>query len=278
MSNWLNLENKVAVVTGALGGMGSKICEEFASQGAKVVLVDLLVDKAEAYAKELSEKFGVETLAVECNTTSQESVDAAVEKVKAKFGRADILVNTAAILRFAPFEDLDMDDYEATINVNIKGYYLMTQRFGRLMIEQKYGNIVHISSIASHFPETYSGAYSMTKAAVNMLSKQVAAEWGEHGVRSNCVLPCFVQTPLSASFYADPEVEEGRKRLTASKRIGNVQDVANAVLYLSSDRSNYTNGSELRVEGGFGIMMGDMTPKPGGRRGYAEEYLKNRKK
>ncbi|MBU0278588.1 SDR family oxidoreductase [Gemella sp. zg-1178] len=89
--------------------------------------------------------------------------------------RVDILVNTVAILHFAPFEDLDMADYDATINVNIKGYFLMTQGFGCITIEQKYGNIVHISSIAPHFPERYSGAYTMTKAAVNMLSKQVAA-------------------------------------------------------------------------------------------------------
>ena len=137
------------------------------------------------------------------------------------------------------------------------------------MIEQKYGNMVHISTIASVFPETYSAAYSPSKAGVNMLSRQLAAEWGEFGVRSNCIQPCFVKTPLSEAFYADPQVEQGRKALTANKRIGNTLDIANAVLYLASDRSNYTNGHELRVEGGFGIMMGDQTPKPGGRKAFA---------
>ena len=102
-----------------------------------------------------------------------------------------------------------------------------------------------------------------------MLSSQLAAEWGEFGVRSNCIQPCFVKTPLSEAFYADPQVEKGRKALTANKRIGNTLDIANAVLYLASDRSNYTNGHELRVEGGFGIMMGDQTPKPGGRKEFA---------
>lgn len=105
-----------------------------------------------------------------------------------------------------------------------------------------------------------------------MMSRQMAAEWGQFGVKSNCVLPCFVKTPLSAPFYADPEVEQGRKRLTASKRIGDLSDISNAVLFLASDRSDYTNGGEVTVEGGFGIMMGDMTPKPGGRRQYAIEH------
>lgn len=277
MSSWLGLENKVAVVTGAVGGMGRVICAELAKQGAKLVLLDLNKEVSESYAKELSETHGVETLALAINTTIEETVDKAVEKVKEKFGRVDILVNTAAMLRGCPLEDLPLGEWKQTIDVNLTGYFLVSQKFGKVMIDQRYGNIVHISTIASIFPETYSAAYSPSKAGVNMLSKQIAAEWGEFGVRSNCVLPCFVKTPLSEKFYEDPEVEAGRKALTANKRIGNTLDIANAVLYLASDRSDYTNGNELRVEGGFGIMMGDQVPKPGGRKEFAikqhNEYL-----
>lgn len=278
MDKWLELDGKVAVVTGAVGGMGRTICEEFAKQNVKIVLLDLFKDKADEYAQYLTATYGVETLSLAVNTTKEDTVDQAVEAVKEKFGRVDILVNTAAMLRACPLEDLPLDEWRQTIDVNLTGYFLVSQRFGRLMIEQKYGNMIHISTIASVFPETYSAAYSPSKAGVNMLSCQIAAEWGEFGVRSNCIQPCFVKTPLSESFYADPEVEKGRKALTANKRIGNTMDIANAVLYLASDRSNYTNGHELRVEGGFGIMMGDQTPKPGGRREFAvkehEAYLK----
>ena len=269
MDKLLGLEGKVVVVTGAVGGMGKTIWEEFAKQNSKIVLLDLFKDKAGEYAKYLEDTYGVETLSLAVNTTEEDTVDAAVEAVKEKFGRTDILVNTAAMLRACPLEDLPLNEWRQTIDVNLTGYFLVSQRFGRLMIEQKYGNMVHISTIASVFPETYSAAYSPSKAGVNMLSRQLAAEWGEFGVRSNCIQPCFVKTPLSEAFYADPQVEKGRKALTANKRIGNTLDIANAVLYLASDRSNYTNGHELRVEGGFGIMMGDQTPKPGGRKEFA---------
>lgn len=269
--SWLGLEDKVAVVTGAVGGMGRVICEELAKQKTNVVMLDLNAEALKDYAKEISEKYNVKTLGIPTNSTVEEQVDAAVEKVKNEFGRVDILVNTAAMLRGCLLEELPLWEWKQTVDVNLTGYFLVSQRFGRLMIEQNYGNIVHISTIASIFPETYSAAYSSTKAGVNMLSKQIAAEWGMYGVRSNCILPCFVKTPLSAKFYEEKEVEEGRKSLTANKRIGNTLDIANAVLYLASDRSNYTNGHELRVEGGFGIMMGDQVPKPGGRKNFAKK-------
>jgi NAD(P)-dependent dehydrogenase (short-subunit alcohol dehydrogenase family) len=266
---WLDLNGDVVVITGALGGMGKKIAQEFASQGAQVALVDLNEENLNAYAEELASEFGVKVKSYVCNSTIEEQVDALAANVKADFGRIDILVNTAAILKFSLLEDLPFSEWKQVIDVNLNGYFLVSQRIGRVMIEQKSGRMVHVSTIASLSPETYSGAYSPSKAGVNMMSKQMAAEWGQYGIRSNCVLPCFVKTPLSESFYADPEVEEGRKRLTANKRIGDVQDIANAVLYLASNRSDYTNGHELRVEGGFGIMMGDQVPKPGGRKEYA---------
>lgn len=273
-NNWLNLENDVVLITGALGGMGRKIANDFAEQKANLVLVDLNEETAENYAKELADTYGVKAKGYACNSTVEEQVDQLVTDVVAEFGRIDVLVNTAAILKFCLLEELPLEEWKQVIEVNLTGYFLMSQRVGRRMIEQQSGRMVHISTIASISPETYSGAYSPSKAGVNMMSKQVAAEWGQYGVRSNCVLPCFVKTPLSTKFYEDEEVEEGRKRMTANRRIGDVQDIANAVLFLASERSGYTNGEELRVEGGFGIMLGDLVPKPGGRRQYAIDSRK----
>ena len=153
-------------------------------------------------------------------------------------------------------EDLPLSDWEQVLNVNLTGYFITSQRFGREMIKAGQGRLVHISTVASHSPETFSGVYSSTKAGVNMMSKMLAAEWGPYGVRSNCVEPCFVKTPMSANFYADPEVEKSRSRLIATRRIGEVSDI--------------------KVDGGFSNMMGDLTAKPGGRRAYADNYLKNK--
>ncbi len=177
------------------------------------------------------------------------------------------------ILKFAPLEKLDYQTWQQVLNINLNGYFLMAQKFGQVMMKQKSGTMIHISTVASQSPETYSGAYSTSKAGVNMLSKQLAAEWGEFGIRSNVIMPCLVKTPMSMSFYSDPQVENGRKKLTANKRIGSVQDIANTVLFLASDRSDYINGAQIPVDGGFNIMMGDQIPKPGGRKEYALEHL-----
>lgn len=276
MQNWLRLEGAVCAVTGALGGMGAEICREFARNGAAVALLDLDQAKADAAAEELRKGYGVHAAGYRMDATSETEVQAAVDAIVADFGRVDVLVNTAGILRFAPMEDLPLSDWKAILDVNLTGYFIASQRFGRQMIRQRSGRLVHISTVASHSPETFSGAYSSSKAGVNELSQMLAAEWGPYGVRSNCVEPCFVKTPMSADFYRDPEVERGRSRLIATRRIGEVSDIANAVMFLASPRSDFTTGTAIKVDGGFSNMMGDLTPKPGGRRAYAENALKSR--
>lgn len=265
MSNWLKLEGDVCAVTGALGGMGVEICREFARNGANVVLLDLDEEKVKAAAADLAAEFGIHAEGYKMNATDEAEVQAAVDATIAGFGRVDVLVNTAGILRFAAMEDLPLSDWNEVINVNLTGYFITSQRFGREMIKAGQGRLVHISTVASHSPETFSGVYSSTKAGVNMMSKMLAAEWGPYGVRSNCVEPCFVKTPMSASFYADPEVEKSRSRL-----------IANAVMFLASKRSDFTTGDAIKVDGGFSNMMGDLTAKPGGRRAFADNYLKNK--
>ena len=173
MSNWLKLEGDVCAVTGALGGMGVEICREFARNGANVVLLDLDEEKVKAAAADLAAEFGIHAEGYKMNATDEAEVQAAVDATIADFGR-----------------------------VNLTGYFITSQRFGREMIKAGQGRLVHISTVASHSPETFSGVYSSTKAGVNMMSKMLAAEWGPYGVRSNCVEPCFVKTPMSASFYA----------------------------------------------------------------------------
>ena len=273
---WLGLEGDVCVVTGAVGGMGTAIAEELACAGARLALVDVDETRTADYASQLHEAHGVDARGYGCNIADAESVAALKERVLADFGTVDVLVNTVGILRFAPLEDLPLSDWRDVVDVNLTGAFIVSQAFGKVMLEHRSGRIVHISTVASHSPETFSGAYSCAKAGLGMLSKMIAAEWGPFGIRSNCVCPCFVKTPMSASFYADPKVTEERERLIASRRIGEVKDIADAVAYLASPRSDFVNGDEISVDGGFHLMMGDLTPKPGGRRQFALNSLKER--
>ena len=215
MSNWLKLEGDVCAVTGALGGMGAEICREFARNGANVVMLDLDEEKVKAAAADLAAEFGIHAEGYKMNATDEAEVQAAVDATIANFGRVDVLVNTAGILRFAAMEDLPLSDWEQVLNVNLTGYFITSQRFGREMIKAGQGRLVHISTVASHSPETFSGVYSSTKAGVNMMSKMLAAEWGPYGVRSNCVEPCFVKTPMSAKLLRRPR---GRKEPQPSDR------------------------------------------------------------
>ena len=172
MSNWLKLEGDVCAVTGALGGMGVEICREFARNGANVVLLDLDEEKVKAAAADLltvgdapppptpAAEFGIHAEGYKMNATDETEVQAAVDATIANFGRVDVLVNTAGILRFAAMEDLPLSDWNEVINVNLTGYFITSQRFGREMIKAGQGRLVHISTVASHSPETFSGVYS----------------------------------------------------------------------------------------------------------------------
>ena len=273
---WLGLAGDVCVVTGAVGGMGTAIAEELARAGARLALVDVDETRTADYAARLRETHGVDAHGYGCDIADADAVAALKERVLADFGTVDVLVNTVGILRFAPLEDLPLSDWRDVVDVNLTGAFIVSQTFGKVMLEHRSGRIVHISTVASHSPETFSGAYSCAKAGLGMLSKMIAAEWGPFGIRSNCVCPCFVKTPMSASFYADPKVTEERERLIASRRIGEVKDIADAVAYLASPRSDFVNGDEISVDGGFHLMMGDLTPKPGGRRQFALNSLKER--
>lgn len=273
--NWLNMSGKVCVVTGATGGMGEKICMDFAKQGANVVLVDIKDKELVSLKNKIQTDCDVTVLTENCDVTSPDQVTQMCQDVVKQLNRIDVLVNTAGILKFSPLENLDYEVWKQVINVNLNGYFLTSQILGKQMIKQGSGAMVHISTVASLSPETYSGAYSTSKAGVNMLSKQLAAEWGRYGVRSNVLMPCLVKTPMSMPFYADPDVENGRKKLTASKRIGNVQDISDGVLFLASERASYINGAALPVDGGFNMMMGDQIPKPGGRKEYALKHMNN---
>ena len=262
LQDWLGLSGKLAVVTGGAGGIGRAVGASFAEVGAAVALLDREAAAAEAAAAELAAK-GARAIGLGCDIADQASVEAAAKAVAERLGPADILVNNAGILRPGGLDTISLAEWNALLSVNLTGYLLCAQAFGRGMRERKSGAIVHIASIAARNPQPRSGAYSPSKAAVAMLSRQIALEWGQDGVRSNVVSPGLVRTPMSESFYQAPGVAERRAAMVPLRRVAGPQDIADAVIYLSSARAAYVTGAEILVDGGLDQMILELTPRPG---------------
>lgn len=259
--DWLGLEGRVCVVTGAGSGIGAAVAECLVAAGAQVALLDRDIAAARSVAQRLADRGRV--MALECDIADEAAVEAAAASVRAELGPVSVLVNNAGMLSPGSLDSVSIAEWNAVLAVNLTGYLLCSRAFGRDMLQQRHGSIVHVASVAALHPQTRSGAYSPSKAAVLLLSKQLAAEWGPQGVRSNAVCPGMIRTALSAKFYEEPGFEAQRAAVTASRRVGEPIDIANPVLFLASQRSGYVNGTEIVVDGGLGCMLMDMVPRPG---------------
>jgi len=264
-AEWLGLQGRVCVVTGAGGCIGRAVALGMAQAGASVVLLDRNVETCRATA-DLLRPTGARTLALECDIAEPDSV-AAAERASRALGPCDILVNNAGVLRAGPLATVRLDDWNLLLAVNLTGYLLCAQSFGKAMIERGRGAIVHTASIAGSHAQGFSGAYSVSKAGVLMLSRQLAVEWGPHGVRSNVISPGLVRTPMSENFYQDPNVAERRAAAIPLRRVGTPEDMAQVALFLASDRAGFVNGQEIIVDGGFEHMLMSLVPRPGFERG-----------
>lgn len=260
--HWLELEGKVCVVTGAASGIGAEIARQLAGAGAKVALLDRDDSKAATVAAEIAEG-GATALAVPCDVASKASVDLAASVVERELGRCVVLVNNAATLYAAAVMDAELDRWNQLMNVNLGGYLLCAQAFGRQMMAAGGGSMVHVASIAGHIPQPYSGPYSVSKAGVKMLSQLLAVELGDHRIRSNVVSPAMVRTPLTEGIYRNPEVLEKRESIVPVRRISAPSDLAEVVLFLASPRSGYVNGQDILVDGGLTTAWLTLVPRPG---------------
>jgi NAD(P)-dependent dehydrogenase (short-subunit alcohol dehydrogenase family) len=261
-SDWLGLSGRVCVVTGGGGGIGRAVATSLARAGSRVAAIDRDERGLEMTRAELRE-FGSGHVVTPCDTSSAESVTAAAEAIEKSLGPCGVLVNTAAVLRPGGLDTLSLAEWNGVLSVNLTGYFLCAQVFGRQMRKLGRGSLVHIASIAGSNAQGHSGAYSVSKAGVIMLSRQLANEWGPHGIRSNVVSPGMVITPMSQSFYDTPGVTERRAAVVPARRVGMPQDIADAILFLASDRSSYVNGDEITVDGGYANMLMNLVPRPG---------------
>lgn len=256
------LRDRVCVVTGGAGGIGAATAQALAALGARVAVVDRDEAAALATARALTDT-GAQAIGIGCDIADEAAVRDAAARVRARLGPVHGLVNNAGLLRAGALEDLSLADWHAVLAVNLTGQLLCTRAFGRDMLAAGRGAIVHVASIAALHPQTRSGAYSASKAGVLLLNRQLAAEWGPRGVRSNAVCPGMIRTPLSARFYEEPGFEAARAAVTASRRVGEPADIAGPCVFLLSDGAAYVNGAELVVDGGLQCMLMDMVPRPG---------------
>jgi NAD(P)-dependent dehydrogenase (short-subunit alcohol dehydrogenase family) len=208
----MGLSGRLVAVTGGGSGIGRAICLALANEGAHVAVLDLDEASAQVTLAGIA-AIGGAGLALRCDVSDAESVEAAHAAVVGEAGHPEILVNNAGQLQRGGLADLPVQAWNDLLDINLTGYFLCSQIFGRAMLDTGHGTLVHVGSISAKEVIPLGGAYSVSKAAVTMLSTQLAVEWGPRGVRSNIIHPGFVRTPLSQAAYDQPGITEGGRRL-----------------------------------------------------------------
>lgn len=243
-----SLSGKVALVTGAASGIGAAIAEAFAAHGARVALLDMNLQAAEARAATLDG-----AAAIACNVTDAASVSDALAQVRAQLGEPDILVNSAGIVDLAPAEELSQAAWDRTMAVNLTGTFLMAQAVGRAMIAAgKGGRIVNLASQAGSVAIDGHVAYCASKFGVIGVTKTLALEWGRHGITVNSVSPTVVLTDLGRKAWDGPK-GEAMKALIPTGRFAEPHEIAAAAVFLASDEAAMINGADLLVDGGYTV-------------------------
>ena len=246
----MRLENKVALISGGARGMGAAEARLFASEGARVVIGDVLKDEGRQTETQINEGGG-ECLFVRLDVTSESNWQEIVAATVARFGKLDILVNNAGIGRPGTVEETTTGLWDTVMDVNAKGVFLGTKAAIPEMRKVGGGSIINISSIWGIVGSGGSSAYHASKGAVRLLTKSTAIQYASEGIRANSVHPGPIATPMTEAMQADPDRNLAWLRNTPLGRWGEPEDVAYGVLFLASDESSFMTGSELVIDGGW---------------------------
>jgi 3alpha(or 20beta)-hydroxysteroid dehydrogenase len=241
------LEGKLAIITGAAGGIGSAAARTLALQGAAL----LLTDADEQGAQRLAEELGGGASAVEHDVTNEDQWQAVVARALAAHGQIDILVNNAGVFLASPLIDTSVEEFRRVVDINVTGVFLGMRAVAAAMIERRAGSVINMSSVAGLTGSPYLTAYAASKWAVRGMSKVAAKEWARFGVRVNSLHPGQIDTDMNTrQREKTPELIDKLIRGIPLRRIGRPQEVADAIAYLASDESMYVTGSELAIDGG----------------------------
>jgi len=248
------LSDKIGLVTGGGMGIGRAVCLAYAREGAKVVVADFNPEGG-AETVQLIRESGGDALFVQADVSDEAQVKAMVETAVAHYGRLDIACNSAAVSRGSgPIHLFEKNVFDDTLNMCLSNTWLCQKYELSAMLEQGAGSIVNISSNASLRGQVYNTAYAAAKAGVNILTQSSAAEYGSKGIRINAVSPGVVRTPGVEKYFAEqPKIAEGLKRAAVMNRLGEPEEIAEAVVFLCSDRASFITGQILSVDGGAAV-------------------------
>ena len=249
--NFFDLSGKVAIVTGGSRGLGRSMALALADGGAHVIIIDILIFQAKEVAKEILRK-GVESLAIKADVTKPREVQEMVSQVMKHFGRIDILVNNAGINIIASAESFRPKDWDKVLSINLKGVFLCAQAVGKVMIKQRKGKMINIASIAGMVGTPHHAvAYNSGKAGVINLTRALAIEWGQYHINVNAIAPGMIETDLTRKRLENKEYSNYWVDRTPLRRIGKPEDLIGAVIYLSSQASDWLTGQTIVIDGGY---------------------------
>ena len=250
----INLENKVAIVSGASRGIGEAIAIAFAEAGARVAVSSRKLDGVQAVAKKIQD-LGGEAIALAAHVGQIDQCHGLVKSVVERFGKVDVLVNNAATNPyFGPMMNVEWGAWDKTFEVNVKGYFAATRAVVKHLYSRKApGSIVNVASVVGLMGSPLQGVYGMTKAAVISMTKTLAMELGSAGVRVNAIAPGLVDTRFASALTANDEVRKQVEQRTALGRIATPDEISGAALYLASDAASYVTGAVLTVDAGWTV-------------------------
>ena len=250
MDELFTVKDKVVLITGSSGGLGYIFSRGLASRGANVVLNGTNKEKLYDAQRCLKEE-GFETHAIPFDVTNANSVNEAVERIAGEIGPIDVLVNNAGVNLRAPAEEMDEATWDKVLNINLKGAFLVSRAAGNQMINNKRGKIINICSMQSELGRATISPYAASKGGLKMLTKNLAVEWAKHNIQINGIGPGYFKTDMTKALYENKEFDEWLRSRTPANRWGDPEELIGALVYLSSEASNYVNGQIIYVDGGL---------------------------
>jgi NAD(P)-dependent dehydrogenase (short-subunit alcohol dehydrogenase family) len=244
-----SVAEQIVLVSGASRGIGRAIAAGFAERGATVVITGREEATLVTTAAEIARPDGPVHPLV-CDVADSQAIARLVEHVIARFGRIDTLVNVAGVNRRKPAEDLTEDDYDFVMDINLKGCWLLSQAVGRHMLQCRSGNQINVASLNTDRPLSWVLPYAISKAGVGHMTRALAVEWGNRGVRVNAIAPGFILTDLTQKLWSSPTMQAWKDEVTPQQRLGASEDMVGAAIFLASPASAFMTGQILYIDGG----------------------------